>query len=264
MRCRRLLRVSVTSLTIAISLVGTAAGLPERDVLVVVGAGISYPWDTEFDIANVEAAAVTVEVGPLSVPLSEAVCPNPFPCVISLAQLSIPPNGSAQKRATDGIGAFFVTTLYVVPTSGTRPPVARARIFDRTRPNRSGDLPVVRRTTIAAMNPSVLSFPGATRSASARTNLVVAEVAGSAGIEFKVEVFSSDGRHLGEESFEIGPGGPFGNSLFLVDLLARFHVTNLENGQVRVTKTGGAGLMWGILATLSDDGSVTVSPGINP
>jgi hypothetical protein len=257
-------RAAAAGLTAWILVASTGIAQPERDVLVVVGGGISYPWDTEFEVANPEPTAAAVEIGQLSVPLSEAICPNPFPCVISLAQLSIPANGSVRKRATDGIGAFFVSTLYVVPTSGTRLPVVRARVFDRLRPNRSADLPVLRRSTIAAMNPSVLAFPGATRSATVRTNLVVAEVSGSAGIEFKVEVFSSDGRRLGEESFEIGPGGPFGYSLFLVDLLARFQVTRLENGQVRVTKTGGAGRMWGILATLSDDGSVTISPGINP
>jgi hypothetical protein len=257
-------RAATAGLTAWILVASTGIALPERDVLVVVGGGISYPWDTEFEVANPEPAAATVEIGQLSVPLSEAICPNPFPCVISLAQLSIPANGSVRKRATEGIGAFFVSTLYVVPTSGTRLPVVRARVFDRVRPNRSADLPVLRRSTIAAMNPSVLVFPGATRSATARTNLVVAEVSGSGGIEFKVEAYSADGRRMGEERFEIGPGGPFGYSLFLVDLLARFQISSLDNGQIRVTKTGGTGLMWGLLATVSDDGGVTVSPGLNP
>ncbi len=53
-------------------------------------------------------------------------------------------------------------------------------------------------------------------------------------------------------------------SLFLIDVLQQLGVGELDGGQIRVTKTAGIGLMRGVLATLSDDGRVSLSLGANP
>lgn len=256
----------VTFLTASTSFGETGIALPDRDVLVVLGGGVSPPWDTEFELANGASVPVNVEIGNLSVPLSESRCPTPTPCFLPVVTLMIPANGSVRKRATEGIGMFFPSTLYVVQVSGDREPTVRARVFDRTRPDRSADLPVVRKSTITALNPTLLVFPGATRSAAVRTNLVVAEVSGDGGLELLVEAYSAEGERLGGEQLTVGAGDAFSGSgaVFLVDVLARLGVPALENGQVRVTKTGGNGLMWGLLATVHDEGRVSVSLGMNP
>jgi hypothetical protein len=65
---------------------------------------------------------------------------------------------------------------------------------------------------------------------------------------------------MGSAAFDLSTG----STLFLVDVLARLGVPSLKDGQIRVTKTGGTGLIWGLLATVSDEGRVSVSLGTNP
>jgi hypothetical protein len=106
----------------------------------------------------------------------------------------------------------------------------------------------------------VLAFPGASRGSSVHGNLVLSEVGWDDAATVLVEALSPDGVPLGAASFQIVAG----STLFIVDVLARLGVAELDGGQIRVTRTAGEGLMWGLLATLSDDGQVTVSPGMNP
>ena len=80
------------------------------------------------------------------------------------------------------------------------------------------------------------------------------------GLSVRVEAYSPAGDSLGSAGFDLSNG----TTLFLVDVLVQLGVSELDGGQIRVTKTGGNGLMWGLLATLTDDGGVTVSPGLNP
>lgn len=138
-----------------------------------------------------------------------------------------------------------------------------ARVVNRDRPTQTIELPVVRRSTIEALNPAVLAFPSAKRSAGAHSNLILSEVSWVEGrtLSIVVEAYSPVGERLGSPAaFEVTTGG----TLFLVDVLAKLGVSELDAGQIRVTKTGGSGLMWGLLATVYDEGSVSVSPGMNP
>jgi hypothetical protein len=112
------------------------------------------------------------------------------------------------------------------------------------------------------LNPAVLSFPAARRSIDSHSNLIVAEVSREEGRELSilVEAYSSAGERLGSAAFDLSAG----STLFLVDVLAQLGVENLADGQIRVTKTGGTGLMWGLLATVYDEDRVLVSLGTNP
>jgi hypothetical protein len=151
--------------------------------------------------------------------------------------------------------------------TGASQPTVTARIINRARPTQTIELPVVRYSTIQAMNPTVLAFPSARRTTDSHSNLVVAEVSNEPGrlLSILVEAYSASGERLGAATFDVPPGGIFSaGTLFLVDVLAQLGVSALDNGQIRVTKTGGSGLMWGLLATVSDDGRVAVSLGANP
>jgi hypothetical protein len=146
--------------------------------------------------------------------------------------------------------------------SETVRPTVTARVVNRDRPTQTIELPVIRRSTIEALNPTLLAFPSAKRSADSHTNLILSEVSWVEGraLSLVVEAYSPDGERPGSSvAFEVTTG----STLFLVDVLAQLGVSELDGGQIRVTKTGGSGLMWGLLATLSDDGRVSVSPGAN-
>jgi hypothetical protein len=89
---------------------------------------------------------------------------------------------------------------------------------------------------------------------------VLSEVGWDGEAAIVVEAYSAEGVRLGGVPYQIAAG----ETLFLVDVLTQLGVPELEGGQIRVTRVGGIGLMWGFLATLTDDGGVTVSPGMNP
>ena len=228
-----------------------------RDVLVVVGAGYSPPWDTDLEFANARDYPLGVFVG--SFPEFPQVCAGQCPGTGA----NLPPFGTAEtsaRLANHSIGAR-VGTLFVVPLGGVDPPTTHARIVNRARPSQSADLPVVRLSTIAAMDPTQLSFPSATRGPTARTNLILTRLSLPGQVFGAVEAFSPSGERLGSVPFQLTNNI---GELFLYDVLMTLGVPSLENGQVRVTKTGGDGLIWGLLATVHDDGRVTVSLGANP
>ena len=68
------------------------------------------------------------------------------------------------------------------------------------------------------------------------------------------------GERLGSTTRTIAAG----ETLFLVDVLARLGAGGISEGQIRVTKTGGGGILWGLLSTVSDDGRVSVAVGRYP
>jgi hypothetical protein len=229
------------------------------DPLVVVGAGYQPPWDTDMELANGEGNELQVLVSQW--PYSVSPC---LSCPYSV--VSIPARGTAKVTAREaltgnGAGGPAIRTLYVL--SETVRPTVTARVVNRDRPSQTIELPVVRRPTIEALNPTVLAFPSAKRSADSHTNLILSEVSWEEGRALAVllEAYSPAGERLGSSAaFDLSTG----STLFLLDVLAQLGVGDLANGQIRVTKTGGMGLMWGLLATVSDDGRVSVSPGMNP
>jgi len=220
-----------------------------RDRLVIVGAGQIGTWETILEIANPEGYTQGVWIGGSpEAPLACGICPG--------RTLGLPAYGSERTTVDSSPG-----TLYIDPDSvGVDPPTVVARVSNRARPSQAMDLPVVRMSTLEALDPSTLAFPSAIRSTEGHSNLLLAEVGGSQDIGTRIETFSAEGENLGSLDVFLGAG----HSIFLIDALNRLGVSSLDRGQVRVTKTAGTGLMWGILTTVFEDGRVSVIVGANP
>lgn len=231
-----------------------------RDAIVLVGTGVSGTWDTEFRFANPSSFSQGVYLGRFLEPNS--VCAG---FCHGQTFFDLPPRGTASLRASaptfGGLGTVFgdLGTAYA-RGSGEEPPTVTARVFNTARAGQGIEVPTIRLSTLSDRNPSVLAFPSASRGTGVHSNLVVAEVGTDDEISVRVDAFSPGGELLGSNSFRIEAS----TTLFLVDALAQLGVSELDGGQIRVTRITGNGLMWGLLATLSDDGGITVSPGTNP
>jgi hypothetical protein len=218
-----------------------------RERLVIVGAGQIGTWETSLEIANSQGYAQGVWIGGMpEAPVICGICPG--------RTFGIPANGSEEVAITSGLG-----TLYVDPDS-VEPPTVVARVSNLARSSQAIELPVIRMSTLESMDPSTLAFPSAIRSAEGHSNIVLAEVGGSRDIATRIEAFSAEGENLGSLDLFLGAG----QSIFLIDALNQLGVSSLDRGQIRVTKTAGSGLMWGILTTVFDDGRVSVTVGANP
>ena len=79
-------------------------------------------------------------------------------------------------------------------------------------------------------------------------------------IRTRVDLLNSDGVQLASGEF----GVPAGTCLYLVDIIGRLGVTSLQDGQIRVTKLGNQGLLWGYSARIDSDGAVSIFSGLNP
>ncbi len=231
----------------------SASGSLDSDALVVVGAGAAGSWVTEYELANGDPASIQALVGPapFGVP-----CPPLQAC--EQAGVGIPGRGTA-KISNVLYSRTFVGSTFVTAAGATLPTV-RARIINSNRPSQAIELPVTRLSTISALNPSELVFPTAARTSTAHSNLVLSELSLTAPVSLRVEAYSADGTLVGTRVFDVDRG----NSIFLVDVLSQLGVLDFANGQVRVVKIGGGGLLWGLLATVTSDGQVFVSLGRNP
>jgi hypothetical protein len=243
------------ALPLLLALVTCAAAGSVRhddDVFVAVGAGVAGAWETEFEFANPdEATAVNVFA-------SEQ--PFPYVCVAApcgIAYAPLPRTGTARIVTHAADFATFTGRLFVGADDAEELPTVKARVINRARPSQSIELPLYRRSTLINLNPRVLSFPGAQRSAGVHTNLFISEIGLSWEMAVLVEVFSPAGERLGQEVHVI----PRGQTLFLQDVLSRLGVNELAEGQIRVTRTAGNGILWGLLTTMFDDGRVSVAAG---
>jgi hypothetical protein len=224
-----------------------------RDAVLTVGVGASGTWDTEFSFANPNSSSDNLYIGLFPEP--QTLC---FGSCLAQTGLVVPARGIGSLKASQFMGG--VGSLHVRGELEENPSTVTARVFNTGRPSQGIEIPTIRLSTLWNLNPSILAFPGANKGSAVHTNLVVGEVGWDDGIDIIVEAFSAEGARLGGVPYNIGAGG----TLFLVDALAQIGVSELVGGQIRVTRTGGNGLMWGLLATLTDEGGVTVSPGMNP
>jgi hypothetical protein len=250
-------RLLSLTLVLAIGLLPTGAGgetLHDADVLVAVGAGVAGTGETEFEFANNESL-------PLSVFAGEQ--PHEFLCVTGpcgIVYATLPRTGAARIVATPTDFGRFTGRLFVGAHDAEELPTVRARVVNRARPTQSIELPLFRRSTLVALDPRVLAFPGAARAAGVHTNLFVSEIELASGMTVLVEAYSAAGQQLGQRTIALAPG----ETVFLQDVLATLGVTELSTGQLRVTKISGAGKMWGLSTAVYDDGRVTVAAGKHP
>lgn len=226
----------------------------DADVLVAIGAGVAGNWETEIEFANLEDRDLSVFAGEQ---------PNPFVCVTSpcgIAYSALPRKGTTRVVTTSGDFGRFTGRLFIGADDAEELPTARARVVNRARPSQAIELPLFRRSTLVALNPGALAFPFRFLTAGEHSNLFVSEVGLSSDLAVTIEAFAFSGERLSSTTRSLAPG----ETIFLVDVLTELGVTAISEGQVRVTKTGGAGILWGLLSTVSDDGRVTVAVGRHP
>jgi hypothetical protein len=232
---------------------------PSNDAIVFVGVGVSGTWDTEIVLANPDPFSNALAVG-IDNLRPDYACPPLVGC-LGDTFVFLPPSGTASLLASTISGfssGLLPLKLYV--SSDMDLPSVRARVVNGSLPSQAIEVPGIRLSTLTALNPVALSFPGATRSSVGHSNIVMAEIANTGSLSILIEAFDSDGALKGSQPFEISSG----QTVFLQDVLGQLGVTDLVDGQLRVTKISGDGLMWGTMSTLYLDGGVAVSTGANP
>jgi hypothetical protein len=258
-------KMSVISLlsVIAVMVVGArAASAAEDPALVIPGAGSTGAWDTEVLIGNPFDTPMNVAVSPVRVSSQYSgcqadPCPPPFPIFVALSS-----NGQKIVHYSD-IGEG-VAALYVSNTDPGAPqlPVVRARAYAVGQPSRAMELPIVTYATLVARASAPMVFVGALRSAGgAHSNLALAETANLVGSDatVRIDAIDENGQTVGSMNRAIIPA----HVLFLTDVLEQMGVSEFS-GQIRVTQTGGTGVLDGALATLTPDGGFAISSGFNP
>jgi hypothetical protein len=239
---------------------GAAAAL-RADDLIIAGGGFVGGWDTEIDMANVLA-------DPVEVTLSIVGLPMGLPC---------PPNCTSKGYTVSGHGTLkvlasdFIGTLYTGPqmirlstAAGVAPPVIHARSVGAASTAQFAELPVIRESTLDALDTSVLVFPGVTRHGGAYSNLILEQIGGNfLGSQVLVEVFDSNGQSVGNRTLAVTAESTK-QATTVVDVVLRIGVTDLEDGQVRVTRLSGTGALWGVLTTVVGSESLKVQVGANP
>jgi hypothetical protein len=245
--------LSILALALAATIAGGSAQ-HDADVLAALGAGVAGTWETEFEFANPDSAhAVNVFAGEQ---------PHPFVCVTApcgIAYAPLPRTGTAQIITHSTDFGRFTGRLFVGADDAEELPTVKARVVNRARPQQAIELPLFRRSTLVSLNPLVLAFPNARRTPTSHSNLFVSEIGITSGIDVLAEAYSPSGERLGTLSLSLGPG----ETVFVQDVLARMGIDQHADGQIRLTRSG-AGVMWGLLANVYDDGHVTVTAGKHP
>lgn len=222
--------------------------------LLIMGSGNTGTWTTELHIVNPTNKALDIQVGKSPIPVYCTIdpCPN--------INAEIPANG----EVTIQIGALgagvYMQFLYVMPLSQADPvPIVRARAYEVAQPARAMELPITSYGALATRNNTPLDFPGAERSSTAHSNLIIAEVGQVDGVSARIDAITKDGTTVATKNVDLYRG----QNLFLVDVLTTMGIDNFS-GHLRVTYTGGGGIIDGALATLNNDGGFAVSAGFNP
>ncbi len=225
---------------------------------VIVAGGSTGRWLTQVQVANVVPRPVTGFAGRF--PRPAGVCAGQCP---PEASVSLPAAGSGQLN----INGFDLLTFFVRSLEEGVLPSVRARIYNRDLPSQSADIPTIRLSTLTSLNPKTLTFPGALKNGSARSNLLIADASVDRLVigpvqttRVRVDLLDSGGFLIASGEFGFVGGG----SLYLVDIIGRLGVTTFQDGQIRVTKIGDEGLLWGYLATVNSDGAVSIFSGLNP
>jgi hypothetical protein len=225
------------------------------DSLVIPGAGRAGTWDIVIDVSNGGGEPVSLEVGPVpSFPTGcPALCPLPFRILQPGESTSI--TADDVSHFLPGLGLAYLNSA----TGDFSRVTARAYTQNTAFPAQTAEIPINRLSTIAALNPQVLIFPGARKSVESRSNLFLTEPSGQANLTATVEILDSGGGVLALQTVTV----PAGAILYLVDVIGTMGVPALANGGIRVTRVQG-GLLWGWLGTNFPGAGVNIGLGINP
>jgi len=230
----------------------------QPDEQLFVGAGASGPWQFSMELAATERTERTIFLG--AYPFPPQACP--LQC-FGFTTAELPASG-ALNMPGPFFGGFLgndLPTVYERPLRTGRLPAAHFRFTNTAVPTQSADAPVALLSAVSALDPAFLAFPSASSSPSSKSNLFLSNVGIDGPVTARVEAFApSGGVSLGviETSLETQTAQVIG------DVLGRFGAGAMENAQVRVTKSGGEGLLWGMLATVvGEEGTLSISSGTN-
>jgi hypothetical protein len=228
--------------------------------LIIAGAGWAGNWDTEIELAD---SALGVGTRGVVFKLNPIVAPCPPNC--DSMSFDLPPKGTVRVLASDFLGDLFQGPQMLRVTTFTEQPlpVVRARVFNRLRPCQSAELPVLRESSLAALNTSVLVFSGVRRLPGVYSNLILQFIGNPGEAEVLLEAFDANGTFLGSSEVTVPVEIAF-QALALVDVAGTLGVSQVDGGQIRVTKRSGEALLWGVLATVYVDGRLSVGTGANP
>jgi hypothetical protein len=241
----------------------TATAQGTADALVIAGAGVAGSWDTEFELSNTGVRPLAVWIGQDHLG-PDFVCAPIVGCAGDTI-VNIPPQGALKVLASSigGIttdGSQLQMFIGPVASSNLDLPVTRARVIDTSSTCRALELPIIRLSTIQGRNPSTLSFPGAIAGATGHVNLALAEIGGQAGLSLDIQIIDSYGIMRGESALSLNAG----QAQLLVDVGGILGAGDLDEGTIRVTKTGGEGLLWGAMSSVFSDSHVALGIGLNP
>jgi virginiamycin B lyase len=229
----------------------------QPDEQLFVGAGMSGPWQSTIELAGTEPAERTVFLG--AYPFPPQACPGQC---FGFTAAELPAFG-AVSIAGPFFGGFLgsdFATVFERPLRTGFLPAAHFRFANTERLTQSADAPVTRLSAVAAHDPALLAFPSASHSPSSKSNLFLSDVGIDGPLTVHVEAFAPSGASLGavDATLEASIVQVLG------DVLGRFGAGSVENAQVRVTKTGGEGLLWGMLATVvGENDTLSISSGTN-
>jgi hypothetical protein len=267
---RRLLRKS-WAVAIGVLVFG-AVTTAFADSAVIVGAGEVGTWTTTGYVANPNASTDTLIVTYAPIRCQALTgCPPAF---------VLGPLGSAFMVAA-AFGEFG--TFYVTQQESSPPPfpLVRASFATSTAPVRSVDIPVVLLSRLMSANISKLNFGGITDASpppcafptvcyAPHSTLVLGNIQRDDGgpaedLPVELDLFDPSGILVGSAPLTI----PYGETA-LIGNVARYIGEASPGGgplgfagQLRVTRTSGNALMWGIVYTTAVDGAVTASAGVN-
>jgi virginiamycin B lyase len=227
----------------------------QPDEQLFVGAGSSGPWESRIELASSEDAVRSIFLG--AYPFPPHACPGQC---FGFTTSDLPARGTVAVRGPflgGWLGSSFVT-VYGRPLDSGRLPAAHYRFTNAVLPTQAADAPVTNLSAISALDPTVLAFPSASSSPRSKSNLFLANVGQDGALTARVEAFKPDGTFLGTTDLSLESV----TETIVADVLHLFGAGSVENAQVRVTKTGGDGLLWGMLATVvGEDGTLTISSG---
>jgi hypothetical protein len=224
--------------------------------LAVYGAGVAGSWTTELTLANLNSEETSFGIGNRFVQPCD-------PGATCFQFVTVPAKGSTVvtyplDRLSSDIGAAYIYT-----GTGASPAVlARAHVPDSCA---SVDLPVFHLTALRALNPSSLVLSGARSGIYGRSNLLLANVPDPGGangepVTIAVEALTADGAPIGDTTVSLYAF----QTAFLLDIVSVLGAGSIQDGQVRLTKIGGGGVMWAVMPVVRADGSVSVSVGQAP
>jgi hypothetical protein len=239
-----------------------ASAFLRGETLLIAAGGFVGAWDTEIEMANVLA-------DPVDVTLSITGIPSGLPCPPNCTSqtVTVPGHGTQRVLASAFLGSVYAgpQMIRVDTPNGVAAPSVHARSISAGSQTQFAELPVVRLATIQALDTSVLVFPGASRQDGVYSNLILEGIGGSftGGSLVTVEAFDSSGQSLASQTFAITGESTF-QATTIVDVLSRLGITELEDGQIRVTRVTGTGSLWGVLTNVLGSGALKVKLGANP